>query len=198
MRVWTSVVMGWPESVTYLLLVVLGYALKRVVDLACDWQRQKLAGAPAGPTDGASSRLSATARQRLMERRAVYGRFRKSVNDAVEAAVNQGHGTYGSLYQIRDDYGDLLRQAPAPVTQAADSIIRCVTLLVNLGPSDPRYAMFTRALKHFDEECGADQGLKAVPPGPRRQEFSVIGAATDEPGAPGLPVESDASGSSTA
>ena len=173
--------MGWPESVTYLLLVVLGYALKRVVDLACDWQRQKLAGAPAASTEDSSFRLSTTARQRLMERRAVYARFRKSVNDAVEAAVNQGHGTYGALYQIRDDYGDLLRQAPMAVTQAADSIIRCVTLLVNLGPSDQRYAMFTRALKHFDDECSEDQGIKAVPPGPRRQEFPVIGSATDAP-----------------
>lgn len=168
--------MGLPEPVTYLLLVVLGYALKRVVDLACDWQKQRLAGPD---TDGATPRLSATARQRLLERRTVYERFRKSVNSAVEAAVNQGHGNYGILYQIRDDYGDLLRQAPAAVTQAADSVIRCVTLLVNLGPSDQRYAMFTRALNHFDEECGLDQGLKTVPPGPRRQEFPVIGVAAD-------------------
>ncbi len=36
--------MGWPESVTYLLLVVLGYALKRVVDLAGDWQQQRRGG----------------------------------------------------------------------------------------------------------------------------------------------------------
>ena len=196
-RVWTSVVMGWPESVTYLLLVVLGYALKRVVDLASDWQRQRLASttdAPTGTATGrANSHLSATARQRLMERRAVYARFRKSASDAVECAVNQGHGTYGMLYQIRDDYGDLLRQAPTAITHAADSMIRCVTLLVNLGPSDQRYAMFTRALKHFDEECDNDLGLKEVPPGPRRQEFSVISAETPVPGTPDLPGASDGS-----
>ena len=87
------------------------------------------------------------------------------MNDAVEAAVNQGHGNYGMLYQIRDAYGDLLRHAPTSITQAADSVIRCVTLLVNLGPSDQRYAMFTRALKLFDEECECDQGLKVTPPG---------------------------------
>ena len=101
--------MGWPESVTYLLLVVLGYALSRVVDLACDWQRSRL---PAASPTAASASLSGTARQRLMEQRAVYARFRKSVCDAVGAAVNQGHGSYGMLYQIRDDYGDLLRRAP--------------------------------------------------------------------------------------
>ena len=168
--------MGLPESVTYLLLVVLGYALTRVVDLACAWQKQKFTG-PG--TDGPAPGLSATARQRLVERHSAYSRFRQSVNGAVEAAVNQGHGSYGALYQIRDDYGDLLRQAPVAVTQAADSMIRCVTLLVNLGPSDQRYAMFTRALKHFDEACGDDQGLKPVPPGPRRQEFAVIGSATE-------------------
>ncbi len=37
--------MGWPESVTYLLLVVLGYALTRMVDLAFDWQRKLAATA---------------------------------------------------------------------------------------------------------------------------------------------------------
>ena len=168
--------MGLPESVTYLLLVVLGYALTRVVDLACAWQKQKLAG--PGP-DGPAPALSATARQRLVERHAAYSRFRQSVNGAVQASVTQGHGSYGALYQIRDDYGDLLRLAPVAVTQAADSMIRCVTLLVNLGPSDQRYAMFTRALKHFDEACSDDQGLKPVPPGPRRQEFAVLGSATD-------------------
>ena len=108
-----------------------------------------------------------------MERRVVYDRFRKSVSDAVVAAVNQGQGSYGMLYQIRDDYGDLLRQAPTAVTHAADSIIRCVTLIVNLGPSDARYAMFTRSLKHFDEASGSDDGVIAVPPGPTRFEFSV-------------------------
>ncbi|MEO7387723.1 MAG: hypothetical protein ABIX37_12355 [Gammaproteobacteria bacterium] len=169
--------MAWPESVTYLLLVVLGYALTRIVDLVVDWQRQR-GSAPTGPVvDGDEPpRISATARQRLMERRAVYGRFRKSVNDAVEAAVNQGYGNYGMLYQIRDDYGDLLRNAPTAITQAADSVIRCVTLLANLGPSDQRYAMFTRALKNFDEECATDQGLKVAPRGSRHAEFSVMGS----------------------
>jgi hypothetical protein len=164
--------MGLPESVTYLLLVVLGYALTRVIDLVCDFARSRLPGAArerhAPPT------LSDTARQRLMERRNVYASFRKSVNEAVEAAVNQGHGNYGLLYQIRDDYGDLLRHSPTGVTQAADSVIRCVTLLVNLGPSDQRYAMFTRSLTQFDAECRLDEGLVAVPPGPRRQEYSVV------------------------
>ncbi len=193
--------MGWPESVTYLLLVVLGYALKRVVDLACDWQQQKLQGRPNGPTEGTNSPLFGTARQRLIERQAVYARFRKSVNEAVEAAVNQGHGTYGSLYEIRDHYGDLLRAAPPAITQAADSMIRCVTLLVNLGPSDQRYAMFTRALRHFDDECGADQGLNAIPPGPRRQEFSVLGSNSDlmppSPRAPAPPSEGSSASVST-
>lgn len=165
--------MALPESLTYLLLVVLGYALTRVIDLCCAFVRGRLRatttdGLPMAPT------MSGTARQRLMERQAVYGRFRKSVNDAIEAAVNQGHGSYGMLYQIRDDYADLLRHSPAGVSAAADSIIRCVTLLVNLGPSDQRYAMFTRALAHFDEECRKDDGLVVVPPGPRRQEFSVL------------------------
>ena len=185
--------MALPESVTYLLLVVLGYALVRAVDLTSDFTRGRLRTS-AGATDSQPV-LSATARQRLMERRAVYTRFRKSVNDAVEAAVNQGHGNYGMLYQIRDDYGDLLRHSPTGVSHAADSIIRCVTLLVNLGPSDQRYAMFTRALNHFDEECRNDEGLVVVPEGPRRQEFSVLHEApcqaeeTSE--ATGPPSESD-------
>lgn len=182
--------MGWPESLSYVLLVVLGYALTRVVDLACDWQRNRLGGA-ADPASGTGtgvfkSRISATARQRVMERHAVYARFRKSASDAVVAAVNQGHGTYGMLYQIRDDYADLLHQAPAAITHAADSMIRCVTLLLNLGPSDQRYAMFTRALNHFDEACSSDQGLQAVPGGSRRQEFSVIGGATVLPAKSGV------------
>ena len=159
--------MDWPASVTYLLLVVLGYALTRVVDLACEWQRSRLSRAQS------SAPISAAANQRLLERRAVYERFRKSVGDTVVAAVNQGQGSYGMLYQIRDDYGDLLRLAPTTVTHAADSVIRCVTLIVNLGPSDARYAMFTRSLKHFDEATGGDEGLIAVPPGPTRFEFSV-------------------------
>ena len=167
--------MGWPESVTYVLLVALGYALTRVVDLACDWQRRRW-GQNAADPQPIESRLSATSRQRLMERRAVYARFRKSVTDAAVGAVNQGHGTYGMLYRIRDDYGDLLRNAPTPITQAADSIIRCVTLLVNLGSSDQRFAMYTRALHHFDNACAGDEGRVPVPPGPRRQEFSVDGA----------------------
>lgn len=164
--------MGWPESVTYLLLVVLGYALTRIVDLAIDWQRGRLR--PRGASTGAEPQLSATARQRLLERRAVYARFRKCVNDAVEAAVNQGHGNYGMLYQIRDAYGDLLRNAPTSITHAADSVIRCVTLLVNLGPSDQRYAMFTRALKLFDDECECDEGLKLSPGVPHHVEYSVL------------------------
>jgi len=166
--------MGLPESVTYLLLVVLGYALTRIVDLAIDWQRGRLE-LRAGGDAGALPHLSATARQRLMERRAVYARFRKCVNEAVEAAVNQGHGSYGMLYQIRDAYGDLLRSAPTGITQAADSVIRCVTLLVNLGPSDQRYAMFTRALKHFDEECDCDSGLKVTPAAQNHVEYTVLG-----------------------
>ena len=171
-RVGASVAMDLPESVTYLLLVVLGYALTRVADLCCAWLRGRWHGTSSGlaPT----TTISATARQRLMERRAIYTRFRKSVNEAVDAAVNQGHGNYGMLYQIRDDYGAVLRHAPTGVSAAADSIIRCVTLLVNLGSSDQRFAMFTRALGHFDEECLKDHGLIAVPPGPRRQEFSVL------------------------
>lgn len=162
--------MGWPESVTYLLLVVLGYALTRVVDLACDWQRNRLSS--AAPRT-ANTAISATARERLVQRRAIYDRFRRSVSDTVVAAVNQGQGSYGMLYQIRDAYGDLLRQAPTAVTHAADSVIRCVTLIVNLGPSDARYAMFTRSLQHFDEAAGSDEGVIAVPPGPTRFEFTV-------------------------
>ena len=165
--------MPWPEPVTYVLLVVLGYALTRVVDLWVEAQRQRLrlaAGTPAGEEPG--SHLSATARQRLLERRAVYGRFLECVARTVDAAVAQGAGTYGMLYQIRDAYADLLRAAPAPVTEAADSVIRCVTLLVNLGPSDQRFAMYTRSLARFEAECDADQGgLPAA--GPR--EFSVVG-----------------------
>ena len=171
--------MGWPESVTYLLLVVLGYALTRIVDLAIDWQRGRLR--PPGDPAGTETRLSATARHRLLERRAVYARFRKCVNDTVEAAVNQGHGNYGMLYQIRDAYGDLLRHAPTSITHAADSLIRCVTLLVNLGPSDQRYAMFTRALKLFDEECECDQGLKLSPGAPHHIEYSVLGGEAPSP-----------------
>lgn len=175
-RVGTSIAMGLPESVTYLLLVVLGYALTRVVDLTCIWLRSRLHSGTSFGHD-LTTVISGTARQRLMERRAVYTRFRKSVNEAVEAAVNEGHANYGMLYQIRDDYGDLLRHAPAGVSAAADSSIRCVTLLVNLGSSDQRFAMFTRAINHFDDECRNDEGLVVVTPGPRRQEFSVL----DEP-----------------
>jgi hypothetical protein len=164
--------MGWPESVTYLLLVLLGYALTRIIDLAIDWLRNRLR---LRPGNSGEPQLSATARQRLLERRAVYAHFRQCVNTAVDAAVNEGHGSYGMLYQIRDAYGDLLRSAPTSVTQAADSVIRCVTLLVNLGPSDQRYAMFTRALKLFDEECECDHGLKVTPPGPHHLEYSVLG-----------------------
>lgn len=190
--------MGLPESVTYLLLVLLGYALTRVVDLACDWLRGRLRGADDQPD--LPPGISATARQRVMERRAAYTRFRKSVNDAVAAAVDRGHGTYGMLYQIRDYYGDLLRQSPTGVAHAADSVIRCVTLLINLGPSDQRYAMFTRALNHFDRQCAEDQGL-VIPPGPRRREFSVLdesrGEAVQPSGADALPSEND-SGSARA
>lgn len=165
--------MPWPEPVTYVLLVVLGYALTRVVDLCIDAQRKRLRlGGADSSGEGAEPKLSATARHRLLERRAVYGRFRDSVARAVDAAVSQGAGTYGMLYQIRDAYGDLLRTAPAHITEAADSVIRCVTLLVNLGPSDQRYAMCTRALARFDEECAADEG--GLPAGAPR-EFSVMG-----------------------
>jgi hypothetical protein len=154
------------------------------VDLAVDWQRNRLRlarQAEAQPGGAGGQHLSGTARQRLLERRAVYARFRKSVNDAVEACVNQGQGNYGMLYQIRDDYGDLLRSAPTAISQAADSVIRCVTLLVNLGPSDQRFAMFTRALKLFDDECEFDEGIRPVPQGPSRQEFSVLNGSPDIP-----------------
>lgn len=167
--------MALPESLTYLLLVVLGYALTRLVDLGCAFAQGRLRAASPGAVPTAA--MSGTARQRLMERQAVYRKFRESVIQAIEAAVNQGHGSYGMLYQIRDDYADLLRHSPSSVSAAADSIIRCVTLLVNLGTSDQRYAMFTRALAHFDDECRRDEGLVFVPPGPRRQEFSVLGEA---------------------
>lgn len=166
--------MGWPDSVTFLLLVVLGYALTRIIDLAVDWQRQRLRLRPGDDNADGQTQLSATARQRLMERRAVYARFRKSVNDTVEAAINHGSGNYGMLYQIRDNYGDLLRHAPTGITQAADSVIRCVTLLVNLGASDQRHAMFTRALRLFDEECECDSGLKVTSAGPYHREYSVL------------------------
>lgn len=179
--------MGWPESVTYLLLVVLGYALTRIVDLAIDWQRNRLRLGRADADDDGAPNLSGNARQRLRERRAIYARFRTSVNDAVKAAVNQGHGSYGMLYQIRDDYGDLLRTAPTDITQSADSVIRCVTLLANLGPSDQRYAMFTRALKVFDEECERDQGAKVGAPGLHYREYSVIGSEAATPNAPATP-----------
>jgi len=170
--VWTFAAMGFPEPVTYLLLVVLGYALTRVVDICSAWLQARLREPSPGP--GFTAATSATARQRLMERQAVYARFRKSVNDAVGAAVNHGHGTYGMLYQIRDDYGDLLRFATPGVSAAADSIIRCVTLLVNLGNSDQRFAMFTRALAHFDEECLNDDGIATASHGRRRQECKVL------------------------
>lgn len=164
--------MPWPEPVTYVLLVVLGYALTRVVDLWIEAQRRRLK--LTSGDDAAEPRLSATARHRLLERQAVYGRFRDCVGRAVDAAVSQGAGTYGMLYQIRDAYADLLRAAPAHITEAADSVIRCVTLLVNLGPSDQRHAMCTRALARFDEECAADQGgLPASAP----REFSVMGGS---------------------
>lgn len=182
--------MGLPESVTYLLLVVLGYALTRIIDLASDWQRNRLR--PRAEATGPEAHLSATARQRLLERRAVYAHFRRCVNDAVVAAVNQGHGNYGMLYQIRDAYGDLLRVAPTSITPAADSVIRCVTLLVNLGPSDQRYAMFTRALKLFDEECECDQGLRLQAGAPHHIEYSVLGgegAATITARLPDIPAK---------
>jgi hypothetical protein len=166
--------MAWPEPVTYLLLVVLGYALTRVVDLFVDWQRRRLRLA-ADPAAGTMAALSATGRQRLLERRAAYGCFRERVHDVVSAALTQGAGTYGMLYRIRDAYGDLLRIAPPGVIQAADSVIRCVTLLVNLGPSDQRYAMYTRAARHFDAECECDQGQQGGPATSRPREFSVLG-----------------------
>lgn len=169
--------MGLPESLSYLLLVVLGFSLTRIVDLVVDWQRNRLRGGadPDGNPTASLPQLSATARQRVMERRAVYARFRASVSDTVHAAVAQGQGTYGMLYQIRDTYGDLLRIAPTQITQAADSVIRCVTLLVNLGPSDQRFAMFTRALNLFDEECECDQGVRLSPAVPPHREYSVLG-----------------------
>ncbi len=169
--------MGWPEPVTYLLLVVLGYALTRVIDLLVDWQRARLGAAPPATsphTAPPTSPLTATARQRLLERQAVYARFKSRVDEAIEAAVNQGAGTYGMLYGIRDAYGELLRCAPASITQAADSVIRCVTLLVNLGPSDQRFAMLTRSLRYFDEECACDQGLRQ-PAVAAHREFTVLG-----------------------
>jgi hypothetical protein len=179
--------MGLPEPVTYLLLVVLGYALTRVVDLGSAWLRNRVSS-PA-PGHALATAASATARQRLIERHAVYSRFRKSVNDAVDAAVNHGHGTYGMLYQIRDDYGDLLRHATPGVSAAADSIIRCVTLLVNLGSSDQRFAMFTRALAHFDGECLKDDGVATASHGRQRQEFKVLDEPRDREAATGDPLD---------
>lgn len=185
--------MGWPESVYFLLLVVLGYALIRLIDLGVDWQRSRLRLRNGSEGASGDAQLSGTARQRLMERRAIYARFRKSVTDTVEAAVNHGSGNYGMLYQIRDNYGDLLRHAPTGITQAADSVIRCVTLLVNLGASDQRYAMFTRALKLFDDECDCDSGLKVSNAAAHHQEYSVLSDdvaanfAAQKPEAPSQP-----------
>ncbi|MEZ5565252.1 MAG: hypothetical protein R3F24_06905 [Gammaproteobacteria bacterium] len=172
--------LDWPQPVTYVLLVAFGYALTRVIDLACEWQRRRLSRMAGTDVPDSASLVSATARQHALERHAVYARFRKSVNDAVGAAVNQGHGSYGLLYQIRDDYGELLGVAPTAVSQSADSIIRCVTLLLNLGESDQRLAMFTRALRQFDEACSVDEGPTATSK-LRRQEFSVLAESGTNP-----------------
>jgi hypothetical protein len=123
----------------------------------------------------AGSSPDSAERQRLEERRRVYASFRTRVTEVVNTAVTEGHGTYGMLYRIRDAYSDLLRGAPPAVSEAADSIIRCVTLLVNLGPSDARYAMFTRALHHFDEACSVAAGSETGTAS--RHEFVV----TDTP-----------------
>lgn len=177
--------MGWSELLIYTLFAAFGYALARVVDQLRQWRRERTVPAPEAAPQASGPPMSATMRHRELERQVVYGRFRKSVNDAVNAAVNEGHGSYGLLYQIRDDYGALLRLAPTPVSQAADSMIRCVTLLLNLGASDQRHAMYTRALRQFDEACSAGQGATPAA-GIRRQEFPVLAEDTVE--ATGLDV----------
>jgi hypothetical protein len=163
--------MDLPQWLTGLLLVVLGHVLTRVLD--------RFAGTrPAVAVtedEGIALRLSSTGRQRLLERREHYVAFRRAAQDVVHAASVEGHGSYGSLYRVRDAYGNVLRSAPAAVTQAADSVIRCVTLLVNLGASDERYAMFTRALRNYDEACEDDHGLGPPVPAPLREEFGVVG-----------------------
>jgi hypothetical protein len=57
-RVGASVAMGLPESVTYLLLVVLGYALTRVADLCCAWLRTRFHATSSGqpPTTAFSTK----------------------------------------------------------------------------------------------------------------------------------------------
>lgn len=152
--------MDLSASLTALLLVGLGYGLARLSDYMGRHRhsQQRDTHADAG-------------QQHVEERRRVYASFRTQVTEVVHTALSEGHGTYGMLYRIRDAYSDLLRGAPPSVADAADSIIRCVTLLVNLGPSDARYAMFTRALHHFDEACSAVAGEEPVTPS--RQEFPV-------------------------
>ncbi len=163
--------MDLPASLTAFLLVLLGYCLARVSDfLGRHWHHQQSPGAGAQPGD--PSRRDPAGHQRQEERRRVYASFRLHVTEVVNTAVTDGHGSYGMLYRIRDAYSDLLRGAPPSVAEAADSIIRCVTLLVNLGPSDARYAMFTRALHHFDEACSAVAGGEPVTPS-SGQEFPV-------------------------
>lgn len=173
--------MSWSDLLSYLLFAAFGYALARVVDQLRQWHRERV-GTPAGEARNPEPAMSGTMRHRDLERQAAYARFRKSVNDAVTAAVGDGHGSYGLLYQIRDDYGDLLRVAPGAVSQAADSMIRCVTLLLNLGASDQRHAMYTRALHQFDEACGAAHGT--TPSLNRRQEFSVLADEATDAGNP--------------
>ncbi len=149
------------EWLVALFLVALGYALARVLDYV---GRRSASYPPESPGNRQS--------QRAEDRRKVYEGFRANVSEVVDAAVNEGHGSYGMLYRIRDAYGDLLRSAPPSVAEAADSIIRCVTLLINLGPSDARYAMFTRALHHFDEACAVEGDLPAGNSG--RREYAVV------------------------
>ncbi len=163
--------MSWSELLIYTLLVLCGYGLARAVDRARAWRQTRDRSRPDG--QAAEPAMPGTMRRRVPERQAVYGRFRKSVNAAVNAAVNDGHGSYGLLYQIRDDYGELLRLAPSAVSQSADSMIRCVTLLLNLGASDQRHAMYARALHQFDEACSAADGTTPSSIN-QRQEFSVL------------------------
>lgn len=155
--------MDLSASLIALLLVGLGYGLARLSDHLGRHRRGHQGDTPAD-----------AGQQHVEERRQVYASFRSHVTEVVNTALSEGHGTYGMLYRIRDAYSDLLRGAPPSVADAADSIIRCVTLLVNLGPSDARYAMFTRALHHFDEACSEAAG--GGPVTPSRQEFPVTAA----------------------
>lgn len=118
----------------------------------------------------------------LVERRAAYTAFRRSVHALLEA-VDEGVYAMGLLYEVRDQWMELRRVAPPAVAGPANQVIDALKPVIDRGPTNESFAQLTRALHGFDEACQADrtQSVPAaapvprepVPAAPTRRYFSV-------------------------